>query len=233
MLDHCTDATTLLAWSETLATWIIIANTCKRWTCRFCGEMKSRQFAQIARSAQPNRLITLTVNPPLYDSPRQAFEKTAPAVAKLTQTIRRHKGPIEYLRVLEVTRKGWPHYHLVARSPYIDQGWLSNEWDKLTHAPIVDIRAIKQSQEVYWYVMKYLGKQRYIEWTNRRVTMTRAFAPAKPPNDRPSLGLLDTKRYCYHPRAYMFHEWPGSTWTQLGPLVYRYDGTPNTKTQKD
>ena len=91
--------------------------------------------------------------------------------------LRRVHGEFEYFRVLEVTRKGWPHYHLIVRSEYIPHATIKSVWAELTGATIVDVRKIKKSQDVYFYLVKYLGKQKYIPWTNRRVSWTRHFFP--------------------------------------------------------
>lgn len=58
---------------------------------------------------------------------------------------------------------GWhPHFHLVVGSGYIDQAELSREWEKITGARIVDIRAVKQGDGDKWdairEVVKYPAK---------------------------------------------------------------------------
>ena len=219
-VDDCTEATTIVAWSQSLHSMVLIANTCKQWGCRFCGAMKVRQLATRCVAAKPNRLITLTVNPALHTSPREAFDSTRRQLPKFSQHFRRQLGEFEYMKVLEVTKKGWPHYHLVTRCPYVNQTDLSAKWDALTGARIVDVRAIKQTRDVYWYVTKYLAKQAYIEWTNRRVTMTKHFAQPQPKKDIGSLELIDAKRFYSAPRHWLRWEQPGTVWEQIGPLVW-------------
>lgn len=134
--------------------------------------------------------------------------------------IRREYGEFEYLRVLELTKKGWPHFHFVARSGYIPQPWLSDRWDTLTGAPIVDVRKIEKTREAYWYVMKYLGKQHYCTFTERRVTMSKGFAPKRPEKRSAELDLQGIQHECYHPRDFLRYQFPGTEWTQLGPLLF-------------
>lgn len=177
--NTCPYATTLKAWSDHFKAIVVIALTCKRWGCRYCGQKKALKLAERTATANPNRLITLTVNPAVHCSPRVAYESTTKKLPLLARKIRRDHDEFEYLRVLEVTKKGWPHFHLVARSPFIRQHYISDVWSELTGAPIVDIRKIRKHNDVFTYVMKYLCKQKYIPWTNRRVSWTRNFFPPK------------------------------------------------------
>jgi len=227
----CRFASTLTAWSQSLNCEIIVAVTCKQWTCRFCGEQKAKKLAATASTAKPNKLITLTVRPSLHETPRHAFDTTAPCVSRLITRIRRVHGTCEYVRILETTKIGWPHYHLVARSVFIPQSWLSDEWNKLTGAPIVDLRAIQQTREVYWYVMKYLGKQRHCPWTDRRVTMSRGFVPRGPPTKFNSLDLVDVQREACRPEHFMHWKYQGKELTRLGTLVWAVQPTQQKETE--
>lgn len=219
-LDLCHHAVSLTAWSEALDCKILIAQTCKQWTCRHCGEKKASALAATAAAAKPNKLITLTINPALHESPRSAFDVTRRKCATLVQMIRRSFGTFEYLRVLELTKKGWPHYHFVARCGFIPQPWLSDRWNTLTGAPIVDVRALKKTREAYWYVMKYLGKQHYCDFTKRRVTISKNFAPPVQRKNVSDLGLQGLHREHQHPRDYLYWNYPNTEWTRLGTLVF-------------
>lgn len=173
----CPRSKTMEGWSETLATWVIISITCKNWGCPVCGRKKVAHYAQKVSAAKPNRLITLTVNPSHWTNPREAYDGTRRCIPKLSARIRKQFGEFEFFRVLEATKKGWPHYHLITRSPYIPQHVLSHEWNELTRAPIVDVRQMDKTTKTYWYVVKYLGKQAVIPWTDRRASWTKKFFP--------------------------------------------------------
>jgi hypothetical protein len=219
-LSDCTSATTLVGYSQDLEETVIIGITCKRWGCRFCGQAKIRKLAAIATEAKPTSLVTLTVDPALHENPRHAYDQTRRKVATLSQQLRKAYGEFEYLRVLEITKKGWPHYHLVSRCPYIPQAAISTVWATLTGAPIVDIRKIKRTQDVYYYVIKYLSKQHYIRWTDRRVTMSRHFDLTSKVEREDRLHLIVTERHNYHPAAYLWHNYHGYFIEQIGPLVF-------------
>lgn len=187
-MDTCPRARTLSARSETLDAWVLIAVTCKNWGCPICGRRKVAHYAQLVTAAKPNRLITLTVDPKFYKDPRDAFDRTRKCVPKLIASLRKAYGDFECFRVLETTKKGWPHYHLVVRSAYIPHAVVRSLWTALTGAIIVDVRQIKRATDIYYYVVKYLAKQTAVPWTKRRVTWTRNFFAAQ--DFTPGPGLL-------------------------------------------
>jgi hypothetical protein len=162
-------------------------------------------------AAKPNRLVTLTVDPKLYTDPRGAYDRTRRTIPKLLNQLRKKYGEVECFRVLEVTKKGWPHYHLVMRSAYIPQADLQSRWQSLTGAIIVDVRAIKKSKDVYFYVVKYLAKQDHVPWTNRRVTWTRGFFPATDFTPGPGLNLRNEEFVGHTPPQAALYEYPGCT----------------------
>jgi len=203
----CPVARTMEGWSETLSAWVIIQVRCKRWGCPICGRRKVQHYAQKVATAKPNRFITLTCWTELYESPREAFDQTRRAIPKFMAKLRNAYGEFECFRVLEATKKGWPHYHMIARCPYIPQPELVTLWRDLTGNKIVDVRAIDKTTHAYWYVVKYLAKQQHIPWTDRRCTWTKAFFPEPDFESGESLNIMalhfanahpaDHVRWCY------------------------------------
>lgn len=195
ILKVCPSGTVLVGESLSLDSQVVVQLRCKRWGCPSCGRRRITHLTHRITDAAPSKFITLTVNPQFFESPRNAFERTSPKIQKLVQRIRRNYGTFEFVRVTEVTKKGWPHYHLMAISKFIPQARLSQWWAELTGASIVDIRTIKKAAHVYKYVLKYLSKQKYIPWTNRRVSWSRGFFPKKPKKTFPTLDLVNVDRY--------------------------------------
>jgi hypothetical protein len=150
---------------------------CKRWSCSACGPAKTKELCARIETAQPNRLLTLTTTRHKTQTPREVFDRSRRQVPELVRWIRKEFGAIEYCRVVEETKTGYPHYHLVVRSTYLDQKALSAHWATLTEAFIVDIRKIDPGREVARYIAKYLTKQPRMTFTNRRVTQSRNFFP--------------------------------------------------------
>lgn len=66
---------------------------------------------------------------------------------------------LQYLAVLELTKKGEPHLHIVTRSGWIGQKELSAHMLKAMGAPIVDIRQVRGQKAVANYVAKYISKR--------------------------------------------------------------------------
>jgi hypothetical protein len=172
------------------------------------------------REAEPNKLITLTVNPSRWTDPRAAYDGTRRKISDLSKLLRKKYGEFEYFRILEVTKKGWPHYHLITRSSFIPQAELSTLWKGLTGAPIVDVRQIKKVGDVYWYVVKYLAKQAYIPWTDRRATWSRSFLVKTDFVPDSPLDLVAPKTDRMHPADYLHWNMPKATLIEYSPTCW-------------
>ena len=109
---------------------------------------------------QVTTLLTLTTSPSAHPNRDAAFRSASENVNRLFKRIRRNwpGRDIQYFLVWERTKSGWPHAHLLLRAPFIPQRWLSQNWEQLTGAKIVDIRAIKEPHTVAAYIAKYLTK---------------------------------------------------------------------------
>jgi len=74
-----------------------------------------------------------------------------------------------YFCVLEPHKSGFPHLHIVVKTPYylIPQRKLSELWCRYTGSRVVYIRRVRNRREVF-YLLKYLLKQyRISEWNER------------------------------------------------------------------
>jgi len=219
-LNCCPKADTLSAYSLALQRRVFLQLRCKQWDCPHCGPRRIAHLTAKCVEAKPNKFVTLTVNNSLYVTPREAYDKTRRHVTTLTRTIRHELGEWEYLRVLEVTKKGWPHYHMIARGPFVDQQWLSAKWQLLTGAKIVDIRRIKKQVDAARYIMKYLYKQKYVPWTNRRVSWTRGFFPPSQTEPPPSLLLEELHREGMWPPSFFAVYHNGQPIHRIGPDMW-------------
>lgn len=214
-LDWCEWASTTQGYSSLLSCRILSQVKCKRWGCKHCGPRKIASLAMRVKQASPSKLITLTVDPSLHRSPRDAYDTTRGRVAQLAVRLRRQFSEFEYLRVLEITKKGWPHYHLLVRSPYIPYALIHNIWRDLTGATIVDVRKLKRGDDVYFYVMKYLSKQTYIRWTHRRVSTSKKFFTHDCRPKGVNLELRDRHFSTDHPSEVLAQMWKGQTIQKL------------------
>lgn len=219
-MGGCRHAQTLFAWSQLLKAEVCISIPCKRWGCAHCGVVRAADLSRRIVEAAPTKFITLTVSNSLFNSPRQAYDETRRRLPKWSAMVRKTLGTFEYVRVLEVTKAGFPHYHLLARCGYIDQATISKFWAGLTGAPMVDIRAIRPGQNSVNYCCKYLRKQNYCNFTSRRVSWTRHFFTPKPPGKRDLWKLTDKEHSRNHPAEQMRMEWGEVTITKIGPYAY-------------
>jgi hypothetical protein len=82
---------------------------------------------------------------------------------------------IEYLAVFEATKRGEPHLHILVRSGFIPQRWLSAQMRDLVGSPVVDIRLVRSARQAAAYVSKYIGKAPHRFATCKRYWKTRGW----------------------------------------------------------
>lgn len=208
----CPTSTVLTAWSQTLSRSIVVSVGCRRWSCPFCGRNRIISLSKRVEAAKPNRLVTLTTNPARWEDPRHAYDGTRRALGAFTRTMK-SRGEWEYLRVLEVTKRGWPHYHLMVRSPYTAHAVIRDRWAELTGAKIVDVRQVKKRDNVYWYLVKYLAKQNYCEFTDRRLSWSKRFFHAA--EKRPTLDLVGIERETCSLHTWLRYHWESKYLTPI------------------
>lgn len=211
---------------ESQLSLLFIVN-CKRWSCPVCARQKVRQLAAQTKLANPNRLLTLTVDPSLYDGPRQAFDRTTACVPELIRYLRTRFGEVEYLRVTEVTAKGFPHYHLLLRSGFLPHAVVKACWEKYTSAKIVDLRQVKNYFNAYTYLVKYLTKLHKLDWTERHVSYSRGFFPETEKPEHVKLALVGAELHADHPWSYLVKHYRGQTLQQLSPVCWQLPDQPN------
>jgi len=162
---------------------------CRSWGCELCAPDRRRQLMALAAAGDPIRFLTLTVNPAVGSSQEERLRMLANAWRITVKRLRRrYEGKeIEYLAVVEETKEGEPHLHILLRSPYIPQAYISECMRAILSSPIVDIRRIRGAKEVVRYVAKYITKapkqfgsaKRY--WTSQNYALDNpALADEKP-----------------------------------------------------
>jgi hypothetical protein len=133
---------------------------CKRWSCPECCHKRRARLCHEAHRGKPNTFLTLTVNPEVGTGPdhrarllKESFTKIIRQASKQAQNEK-----IEYFAVFEQTKQGEPHLHVLMRSNWIDQAWISKRMEEEMGAPIVDIRRINNPKSASLYVSKYVSK---------------------------------------------------------------------------
>lgn len=220
-ITGCQHAQTLIAYSPEHSGYLLIPLTCKQWSCRACANDKIRQLSWKTREARPNRMLTLTVDPNLWEGRREAFDGTRRHIPTLISFLRKKFGEVEYLRVTELTKNGWPHYHMLIRSGFLPHKVIKNRWEELTGARIVDIRPVKQSWSAYTYLVKYLSKLHRIEWTERHVAYSRGFFPPESEDKPTGFSLERPGVHPCHPVSYCLEYEKGSTLQPVSKRAFK------------
>ena len=100
------------------------------------------------------RLITLTTSEESW----AAGKNIQRSFRALVMRLRRRSMCTGYVRVIEFTKAGLPHYHVIMRGRYIPQSYLSRLWQAIHLSRVVDVRAIRRKGSAASYLAKYLGK---------------------------------------------------------------------------
>jgi hypothetical protein len=164
--------------------------------------------------------LTLTVDPANWEDPRDAFDGTRRQVPELFRILRRKFGEVEYLRVTELTKAGWPHYHCLVRSGFLPHAVVRDRWQDLTGATIVDLRRIADKQKTYWYLVKYLAKMHTLGWTNRHVSYSKSFFRDPPREKNDALQLSEGKVLETHPATLAYHQFRNSELCEVSYGVF-------------
>lgn len=133
---------------------------CRSWSCEHCVEYRRRQLKRLARAGKPTSFITLTVNPATMDNPDERARALVHAWRLIVKRAKRQfkLTSLPYLTVIEATKNGEPHLHILARLRWLPQKWLSEQCAELLQAPIVWIERINAEAKIAAYVAKYIGK---------------------------------------------------------------------------
>jgi len=139
--------------------------------------MRRRQLMARAATGDPDKFITLTVNPALPGTPDDHALILSNGWRNAVKRLRRaFPGKrIEYLAVFEKHKSGEPHLHLLVKSPFIPQAVLSQMMRELIDSPIVDIRAIRGQRSAILYVAKYVTKDNVRFGTAKRYWFSRGY----------------------------------------------------------
>jgi hypothetical protein len=133
---------------------------CRCWSCESCFQRRLWQLKQLALAGYPSKFLTLTSVRNTERTADQAAVELVHAWRMIRQRAKREglADKIEYLAIFEETEKGWPHLHILMRSPYIDQEWLSDRMREYNNSPNVWITDIKSQKQVARYIAKYVSK---------------------------------------------------------------------------
>lgn len=196
----------------------LFGSTCKRWGCPYCANVKIKRLAWLTAAAKPNRALTLTTKTDTGDTPRQMFETVAPKVSEFVRALRKRFGEIEYLRVTEAGRAGFPHFHLLLRSDFLPHKVMKQTWKDLTGFSIIYVQKVTDTFRSYYYLTKYLSKMSQMDWTDRHVSYSRQFFPEELTERNIRVDYENVATFETHPLQYLAEHYPGEEVEDLGNL---------------
>lgn len=236
-VQSCQTASSLLGTDPNTDEKILVAVTCKRWGCEYCAKVKIKRLSWLTHNANPNRLLTLTIDPAMYESPRDAFEQTSIKVPELVRMMRKESPEFEYLRVTEVTKQGFPHYHMLVRSSFIHHSKFKKAWTSLTGAKIVDVRQVHNTFSAYHYLVKYLTKMHKLDWTERHVSYSRNFFRPEDLEKFVFAPMENIQKVDEHPFEYLASRYPDEEIEMRGNgryvIPYETCGAPLSISKKE
>jgi hypothetical protein len=110
--------------------------------------------------------------------------------------MRRHgRKTLPFLAVFEQHKSGWPHLHLLARTGYLSQKWLSEQMNQLADSPVCYVTLVKGADKIAHYCAKYVGKQPFHFGTAKRYWSSRDYYVVPPSNRRASYAEPDSVTY--------------------------------------
>jgi len=150
---------------------------CRRWSCEVCGPQRRASVIRQALNGSPTRFVTITCRRRDGVTPEDAARELVRAWRIVIRLFRKlhQAAEVEYFAVFEATRLGWPHMHLLLRSPFMAQRWLSAQMARLIGSPVVDIRRVDPSKRPAAYVAKYIGKDLHRFGTLKRYWQSKGY----------------------------------------------------------
>jgi len=197
---------------------------CRSWSCDYCAPLRKRALVAIALSGEPQRFLTLTVSPDKYSSPAERLQKLSWAWRTVVKRLRRKYGrdSVEYFVVVEETKKGEPHLHILLRGKFLPQKELSEAMSDLIGAPIVYIEKVSSNKKVARYVAKYVGKKPAQFGTSKRYWQSVGYSPHELYSD-PTIPADFTKWEVFRHASNQWEGWIsalGFQLTQCGPEMW-------------
>jgi hypothetical protein len=197
---------------------LILPNGCHRWACENCGWKNAKKLASRIVLTKAERFITLTIRQDGRRDPQDQLDEMNRAFRLLWKRIRRRFGAraVGYVKVVELTQKGTPHFHVAVTCPFISQRWLSSQWRELTASSVVDIRRIKSERGLARYLSKYLTKGSETVARRRKFSASRGFLPPAPKQEISRDEVPPSWRFTAGDHALLEASLESQGWSRIG-----------------
>lgn len=132
---------------------------CDKWDCEECRPRRCARVRYEALAGKPTQFLTLSWRVREGDTPASARKRMGKAWPHLHRWMCKEIGEkIEYFVVVEATKKGWPHFHILLRCKRIERRKIKNWWRKLTGSYIVKWETVWNVKGAAFYLTNYLKK---------------------------------------------------------------------------
>jgi hypothetical protein len=130
-----------------------------------------------------NRFLTLTWRPTPGATRDEELTGIRHAWKSFRKRLKRYHAPsqVSFCLIVEFTKAGAPHLHVLLNCPYTPQKWCSANWSALTNSPIVDIRAVRNVARAAKYLTKYLTKDIAVPSRHHKYSASPGWLPPKEP----------------------------------------------------
>lgn len=160
-----------------------VSLACRSWHCDQCAPKRKKQLIAEAMGGAPCTFLTLTFRVRAGITPDEA----APMLSRAWRIIRKrlmrkyHWKRLPFLAVMEKTKRGWPHIHLLLRSRFIPWKLLSKWMAELCDSPNVLIEKIDNKKRAAGYCAKYCSKAAEKFPTAKRYWQSQDYDLREPP----------------------------------------------------
>jgi hypothetical protein len=115
-----------------LRTYVIqaIPLYCKQWHCSICAPRLKANFVHRVKAAKPDHHLTCTCAHPEGATPAIAEAAIRAGWPDFVKELRKLDPKLEYCRVLEYQKNGWPHLHIALRAGYLPIKSVEAAWRK-------------------------------------------------------------------------------------------------------
>lgn len=158
-------------WKMEEGTAFVVPMTCRRWTCPYCADLMRDEWAHRIAVAGPERLVTIT-------NPGDTAQGVTRCLKLIVRDIRGRGLIFEYWGVVELTKAGRPHIHLLQIGDYIANRMLYHF--ALSHgAGFTDVRRITSGWSAARYCAKHLARFHGRPAFKRKIRYSQNFFPAE------------------------------------------------------
>jgi hypothetical protein len=132
---------------------------CHSHYCPICNKIRRNQlYYTLVRWSKNRRLRFLTLTYSHDLTPEQVLQRFQKDWNKYVLYLRRARYYFNYFKVIEFTKKGYVHFHILIDS-YIPQGILSRIWLNITEfSYIVYVKEKMSNRKSINYLLKYVTK---------------------------------------------------------------------------